>query len=179
MPTGQTISEIADYAAKNILNLSKPIKPDELVVGWVNDAIRQLKKDACVYADAEITAEDDTTWYDLPNDYIRLHRVTDQCGRRLRSSVFELDPSGQIRFGMAGTYTLHYNRRSAPSTMLSDMPDCHPMIQDALPFYLAYRYDNLVFPADSSTMARYQEYIGRVAESVKEINWRPRIIKIH
>jgi hypothetical protein len=169
--------DIIDYASKRLLKRSIDIEDG---IDWLNDCLSiEIGKNAHVYGEAVLSDCKSGQRYDLPPDYIAIKSVYNKKGETYTD--WNADET-QIVFKDKGSYTVKYykmpdiiNQEDAETAT----PDCHSMLHSAIPYYLAYRFLNVDFPANKETEIRYLEFQSKLNEALSQMQKRRRTIKVH
>lgn len=163
------VREIISYAMNTLVK--EPINEAD-AIDWINDALRDLGKDANSLKDTNIIAVKGT-WYNLPSECICIYEVRDENGNLYYDYVAD---QGRIKFYRDGQYTVTYYSVPAAVTSIEDEPSCHVLIQNALPYYIAARYiDPRTENEANIWLAEYQSRLERALDRLQKK--RPRIMR--
>ena len=170
--------DIIDYASNRLLKRSIDIEDG---IAWINDCLlTEMGKDALVYGEVVLSDCKPKQRYDLPEDFIAVKAVYDERGDK--NTDWTADGT-QISFTNKGTYTVKYHRVPAitinKTNVSTTEPDCHPMLHQVIPYYLAYRFLNIDFAADKETEIRYLEFQSKFNERLSETQKQSRFIKVN
>lgn len=165
-----TVADVANYASNNLIR--KTLNYSD-VIPWINDCMQvELMADACLFNNWTIPTAQYNVAYAVPADFLRVYAVYDSNGDDFYD--YECD-SAFMWFDYGGSlYTVrYYQLPPIVSSMTGTDPlPCHPLIANALPYYLAYRFASADFPNDKDTSQRYSEFRGKVQLALDQMQKR-------
>lgn len=165
------VREIISYASNNLVK--EPVNEAD-AIDWINDALREIGIGANRLTDIVVIAQSGK-WNNLPVDCIRVYEVRDEKDNAFHNYIAD---QGRIKFYSDGTYTVTYYEVPAAVNMLDDEPQCHLLIQQALPYYIAARYiDPRTEDEANIWLGEYQQRLNNALGQLQQK--RPRIMQLY
>jgi hypothetical protein len=155
-----TVADVVTYASNNLIR--KTVAYSD-AIPWINDCMQtELLDDACLFNNWSIQQPLYNVGYAVPPDFIRVYAVYDSNGDDF--SDYECDSAYMWFDYGASLYTVRYYQLPPIVTNMSgtDPLPCHPLIANALPYYLAWAFANPDYPSDKDTNQRYAQFRTKV-----------------